>query len=83
MVGSTQFAGFATGHWQTILKHLLASVATINHVVADLSNRCLCASWHATIPLIGISFRKEKEIGPFFLARSSTTNIFAAHSVMP
>jgi hypothetical protein len=42
------------------LKHLLASVATINHVVADLSNRCPCGSWHGTSLPNRIPFSKEK-----------------------
>jgi hypothetical protein len=41
------------------LKHLLARVATIDHVVADLSNRCPCGSWHGTILPNRISFSKE------------------------
>jgi hypothetical protein len=42
------------------LKHLLASVATIDDVVANFSNRGPCGSWHATILPNRISFSKEK-----------------------
>ena len=42
------------------VKHLLASVTTIDHVVAKFSNRCACGSWHATTLPNRILFSKEK-----------------------